>query len=202
MGDIKKAVYAKYIFLDVVQYTHNRSVEAQCEIISSLNAIVKESSKENRISSDDLIYLPTGDGLCIVLLNLINPVDIHLNFALSILKRISEHNSSIDNKMREFEVRIGINENQDNIVKDINGKKNIAGDGINTAQRIMNAAGPSQVLVGLSVYDKLRQRENYLSGFREYEIKIKHGYSLNLYQYVNSELDFLNNDIPEDVKVK
>ena len=34
---------AKHIVLDVVEFTHNRSVEAQTDIVHALNAIVKSS---------------------------------------------------------------------------------------------------------------------------------------------------------------
>lgn len=42
-------IEAKHIFLDIVNYTHNRSIEAQTELISILNSIVKQSVRKNRI---------------------------------------------------------------------------------------------------------------------------------------------------------
>src|SRR5687768_3731812 len=126
---------AKYIFLDVVDFTRSRSVEAQSDIVHSLNQIVKSSVDDNSIPDENRIFLPTGDGICVALLNIeclqnIEPAyDSHLRIALGILKRLEEHNASIEDAQRKFNVRIGINENIDNVVIDINGNRNVAGDG-------------------------------------------------------------------------
>jgi hypothetical protein len=80
----------KYIFLDVVGFTHQRSVEAQSEIVGTLNAIVDAASA--RVDRKDLIRLPTGDGMCICLLNVEDPYDIHMQVALGIVERIDKHN--------------------------------------------------------------------------------------------------------------
>ena len=40
----------KYIFLDVVGFTHDQSVEAQSDIVHSLNEIVKRSLDESSIT--------------------------------------------------------------------------------------------------------------------------------------------------------
>jgi len=49
---------AKYIFLDIVGFTHNRSVEAQTEIIAVLNNVVLEAIAKHHINSENLILLP------------------------------------------------------------------------------------------------------------------------------------------------
>lgn len=54
---------------------------------------------------------------------------------------------------------MGINTNADNLVTDINGARNLAGAGINIAQRVMDSADGNQILVSHSVYDTLRDRE-------------------------------------------
>ena len=81
-------VPVKYVFLDVVGFTDNRSVETQSDIVRSLNAIVKASIQVNRIPEDNQILIPTGDGICVALLNLDclteveSPYDAHLRVAL------------------------------------------------------------------------------------------------------------------------
>ena len=59
--------YAKYIFLDVVQFS-KRSAEAQSEIVLMLNQIVDQALKSVEVTDDDSILIPTGDGLCIALI--------------------------------------------------------------------------------------------------------------------------------------
>ena len=146
-------VPAKYIFLDVVGFTYNRSVEAQSDIVHSLNEIVKASLDEYSIHDDNRIFLPTGDGICIALLNIeclhdiASAYDIHVKIALGILKRLEEHNTSTEDVQRKFKLRIGINENIDNLVEDVNGNRNVAGDGINLAQRVMSLADGNQILI-------------------------------------------------------
>lgn len=97
--------------------------------------------------------------------------------------------------MRRFHIRIGINENRDNLVTDVNGSKNVAGLGINEAQRIMDQADAGNILVGRTVYDRLRQREKYQKKFLGFEVTIKHKQKIDVYQFVDSSISYLNSNI-------
>lgn len=187
---------AKHIFIDIVNYTHNRSVEAQTNLIGYLNDFVTEALSENKIESNQRICIPTGDGICISLLEISNPYDIHVKIALDILIKIYNHNITQENQMRKFQIRIGINENIDNLIIDINGNKNISGSGINYAARIESLADGNQILIGNSVFEKLVQREKYMDSFDSYSAEVKHGLSLKVHHYKNYQLEFLNNEIP------
>lgn len=188
-----KTALVKYIFLDVVNYSHKRSVEAQTEIINILNRIVKETIEPFNLNRENLIFLPTGDGICICIINTIDPYDIHLQIAITILQKLDICNNQQDDEKRKFNIRIGINENQDNIITDINENTNVAGAGINYAQRIMGMANDNQIFVGQSVYDKLVQREKYNDKFYSITQIIKHNIPYTAYQYTNNELSFINN---------
>jgi class 3 adenylate cyclase len=192
---------AKYVFLDVVGFTRQRSVEAQSDIVHVLNDIVQASITENEVPKDKLILLPTGDGMCIALLNIESPYDIHLLVALSIVKRVHEHNEETKNGMRKFEVRIGINSNIDNLVTDVNGNRNIAGAGISVASRVMDIADGNQILVGESVFDTLRYREKYMSAFKNYPATVKHEVKLPIYQLIQEGYVGLNIDTPKILQV-
>jgi DNA-binding Lrp family transcriptional regulator len=215
---------AKHIFLDVVDYSHERSVEAQSYIVAFLNRIVLLSLEKNGIQDKDRLLLPTGDGMCISLLNVISPYDIHLRLALSVLKyldhflgqgieQITGENADTEKvtlvlvddseeylsriRMREFKVRIGIDANIDNLVTDINGGLNIAGAGINTAQRIMGLADGNQILLSDGVVNELRQREQYMRAFLELpSIKVKHGKLVRPFQFVGHGYEGLNTERP------
>jgi hypothetical protein len=189
-----RTIPAKYVFLDIVAFTHNRSVEAQSEIVGVLNSIIKASVK--RIPKESLILLPTGDGVCIVFLNVENPHDIHVQVALDIVKSVADHNDKTQDPMRQFEVRVGINANVDNLVIGVNGETNIAGAGINMAQRVMSAADGNQILVGQPVFETLIQREKYLNGFRSYTAQIKHEIELPVHHYIAAGHRGLNIDVP------
>lgn len=180
-------IHVKYVFLDVVDFTKN-SVEDQTEIVQTLNGKVADAVRESGILANSLIYLPTGDGICVVIKH--DPqqpdsYDVHMRLALNILKGVNEHNTSSGADKPGFEVRIGVNENQDNLIKDINGNDNIAGAGINYAQRFMNLAEGRQIFVGPSAYEILRHHKKYTGAgvFHPYTVTIK-GERLKVYQYV------------------
>lgn len=194
-----KTALIKYIFLDVVSYSYERSVEAQTEIIDTLNTIVKETLEPFKFDSENLIFLPTGDGICICIINIIDPYDIHLQIAITILEKLNNYNNMQTDQKRQFNLRIGINENHDNLIIDINGKTNVAGTGINNAQRIMDMATDNQIFIGQSVFEKLAQREKYNNKFYKVIKTIKHNILLPAYQYIDENLNFINGIIkPED----
>jgi class 3 adenylate cyclase len=193
---LSEVIAAKYIFLDVVGFTRNRSVEAQTDIIHDLNNIVRGCISAHDVPEEKIIYIPTGDGLCVALLNVESPFDIHVRIALCIIERVQKHNEAAGDELRKFQVRVGINANTDNLVTDINGRPNVTGAGISMAARIMDKADGSQVLVGRSVYDMLRYRERYASSFKSYQTEVKHGVVLDVYQLVAASIGGLNTDPP------
>ncbi|MDQ5836111.1 MAG: adenylate/guanylate cyclase domain-containing protein [Acidobacteriota bacterium] len=198
----------KYVFLDVVGFTHDRSVETQSDIVRALNEIVKASVDESSIPDNNKIFIPTGDGICIALLNIDclekieTPYDLHLRIALSILRRLDEYNNADKDEELKFKIRIGINENVDNVVIDINGNRNVAGDGINMAQRVMSLADGNQILVSPSVFTTLGIREKYFkTSFKAMpRTKIKHGIELSVHQFIASNHAGLNVDTPQRFK--
>src|SRR5688500_9278713 len=115
-----KTIPAKYIFLDVDGFTHDRSVEAQSDIIQVLNRIVESCIREFGIRKDEVMFLPASDDIGIALLNVASPYDIHLLLAQRIVSEVYKHSAMTTNKMRKFEVRVGINSNTDNLITDIN----------------------------------------------------------------------------------
>ena len=185
-----------YVFLDIVRFT-SRSVEDQSAIIAALNGIVQEAIPQARLGPISPIYLPTGDGVCIALAKDQGEYDTPLALALAILSGIRTFNAQLESfSPRRFQIRIGINENRDNVVQDINGRKNIAGAGINMAQRIMNLGDACQILVGSSVYNVLRNRDSYRNAFRSFRCRDKNGEELAAYQYLGKNTPELSRKIP------
>jgi len=191
-----KIKLVKYIFLDVVAYSQ-RTIEAQCDVIAALNCIVKETLHGRPKSSGPVIYLPTGDGMCIALLGAQSVYDAHVTLAKEMLHAIYEHNRQEQDQSRKFEVRIGINQSDDNIVEDINGRRNVTGSGINNARRIMDLADGSQILVSSTVHDTLYPREKYHSAFAKFRAQAKHGLVLDVYLLVEKNLPWLNVNMPQ-----
>lgn len=191
-----ETVNAKYVFLDVVGYSRGRTIEAQSHIIEVLNTAIKEAVAASGIARDQVLLLPTGDGVGIVCVDVPRPYDVDVRLALDILARIDQLNAAQSESQRRFQVRIGVNENIDNLVVDVNGNRNVTGLGINQAQRIMSMADGGNILVGQVVAERLSQRDTYQGKLRSLKIQAKHGVELNVCQLVDPAVPHLNSREP------
>jgi class 3 adenylate cyclase len=181
----------RYVYIDIVDFTVGRSIEAQTEIIAALGMLVNQviaSRLPASSTSANVLFLPTGDGLCVGLINLIDPYDLDIQIALTVLEQLHARNGQTRDTSRRFAVRIGINENQDNLITDIRGGLNVVGLGINLAQRVMSVAEPSRLLLGPAVHERLRQRELYRPWLRPVQAIVKHGQRLRCHEYFNPNL--------------
>jgi class 3 adenylate cyclase len=193
----EKTTSVKYIYLDVVSFTQGRSVEAQSQIIASLNKFVLKAIRDAAVLASNRILIPTGDGMCIAILQHSKmKYDVHLQVALRLLRQIHDHSNSAPDPSRRFSVRLGINENDDNLITDINKRRNVAGPGVNLAQRIMSLGDANQILVGQAVYDRLFPREPYMHRFQRFEANVKHGDRINVYQYRDQNAEGLDSHTP------
>ena len=190
-----EALPIKYIYLDVVGFTRDRSVEDQIEIIRVLNYIVKRCVSFV-LPDADILYIPIGDGLCLCIMDIMNNYDDHLKIAEDIIRQIVNIHNPTSKANQRFEIRIGINENVDNVITDINGNRNVCGLGINDAQRIMSFADSNQILVGRITYDTLKSREKYLKSFRRFQGQTKHNINIEIYQYIGGNIFGVNTEIP------
>lgn len=186
--------HVKYAFADVVDFSVDRTVEAQVEIVTALNAAFT-----NAAESLEVIFLPTGDGICAGIIEVNASADAHIQLALDVLKHVHEWTQqALEN--RKCVVRFGVNEGVDTLITDINGRKNLAGAGINQAQRLMSIADGNQIVLGRAAFDSVSVHDDYANAFRELRVEVKHGQILTAYQFVRDGFPFLNNDVPESVQ--
>jgi len=190
-----ETAHVKYVFLDIVAFTRDRSVEAQSDLVAKLNHVVRQALGTLEAAEDRTILIPTGDGIAVALLDVAS-FDIHLRLGLEILRLVADHNGVTEDLMRQFQVRIGINENVDNLIQDINGKLNVAGSGISMAQRIMDQADGGQILLGQMVHETLHPREKYMQSFRPFQARGKHGVVFPVYQFVAENCPGLDTKVP------
>lgn len=191
---------AKYVFMDVVGFS-KKSAEAQSYVVRQLNSVVEEVLPRFVTAEQDRILLPTGDGMCVALMGNDLEFDSHVQFATAVLQRVHERNEAMSFDELRFEVRIGVNENTDILVTDINGNNNLAGAGINVAARIMDKADGGQVLVSQFVYHELKPSMIYRDAFSEWEMEDKHGESYLVYQLIADSVG-LNTEIPSEFAVE
>ncbi len=141
---LNRTFICSVVFLDICDYS-TKSVDQQIRQKEHLNKFVVEAIKD--VAVNDRIILDTGDGAAIVFLG--DPED-----ALFVALNLKD--ALIDDQKTgtfPFSVRIGMNLGPVKLVKDINGRPNLIGDGINVAQRVMAFAQPGQVLVSRSYYE-------------------------------------------------
>ncbi len=135
------------VFTDIVGFSKVSSIQTQLAIKRVFNGYLTEALKPS--VPDDLIILDTGDGAAICFSD---PED-------AVFSSLAMRNSFIaDQSIPNFklEVRIGINLGPVKLIKDLNGKMNAVGDGINDAQRVMSFADPNHILVSRSFYEVAR----------------------------------------------
>ena len=141
---INKTSICSIVFLDIIDYSKKPDSE-QIDVKNQFNDFINIALKN--IAQNDRIILDTGDGAAIAYMG--SPEDA-LFMALNIRDSIIKNNESGQSLIH---VRFGINLGPVRVVKDINGRPNIIGDGINVAQRIMSFAQPNQILVSRSYYE-------------------------------------------------
>jgi len=137
----EQAYIATIVFLDIVSYSKTSNKE-QVRLKSELNRAISEALEG--IKRDDLIVLDTGDGAA---LGFVSNPESGLRFA----KRFRDGLlAAADEAMQ---VRIGLHMGPITVLEDLNGQKNMVGDGINSAQRVMSFSEPGQVLVSQAYHD-------------------------------------------------
>ena len=168
---------AHVLFIDVVGYSKLRTTE-QSARIQQLREIVR-STEQFRVAEAEgtLLRLPTGDGGALVFRRLEAPV----LCAVEIAKALRSH--------PELPVRMGIHSGPVNEVTDLNEQANIAGAGINIAQRVMDCGDAGHILVSKHAAEDLEQHEEWQPYLHDIgQVEIKHGERLHVVNFYDNEV--------------
>src|ERR1700746_1383401 len=146
-AEIKKEIQleiAHVLFIDIVGYS-KLLINEQSEQLETLKKIVR-GTEQFRLAETQgkLLRLPTGDGGALVFRT--NP-EAPVLCAVEISKELKKH--------PELRVRMGIHSGPVNAVTDLNEQANIAGAGINIAQRVMDYGDAGHILVSKRVAEDL-----------------------------------------------
>src|SRR5438876_9552475 len=145
MAEVNKQIeleIAHVLFIDIVGYS-KLLINEQSEQIQTLRKIVRGTEQVRLAEAEGkLMRLPTGDGGALVFRN--SP-EAPVLCALEIAKALKNH--------PELHVRMGIHSGPVNEVTDLNEQANIAGAGINIAQRVMDCGDAGHILVSKRVAD-------------------------------------------------
>src|SRR5437660_10250233 len=130
------------LFIDIVGYS-KLLINEQTEQIQKLKEIVRGTEQFRLAEAEGkLLRLPTGDGGALVFRN--SP-EAPVLCALEVSKELKKH--------PELHVRMGIHSGPVNEVSDLNEQVNIAGAGINIAQRLMDCGDAGHILLSKHVAD-------------------------------------------------
>jgi TolB-like protein/class 3 adenylate cyclase/Flp pilus assembly protein TadD len=179
---------AHVLLIDVVGYS-KLLVNEQIELLQQLKQVVRSTecfrSAEAR---GKLIRVPTGDGMALLFFR--SPEE-PAQCALEISEALKGH--------PHIKLRMGVHSGPVNQVTDVNDRTNIAGAGINVAQRVMDCGDAGHILLSKHLADDLAEYRHwrpYLHDLGECEVK----YGLRLH-VVNLYKDNLGNPhLPEKLK--
>jgi TolB-like protein len=176
---------AHVLFIDIVGYSKLRTNEQSAQI-EKLREIVRGTEQFRAAEAEGkLIRLPTGDGGALAFRN--NP-EAPVLCAEEIAKALKSY--------PEIRVRMGIHSGPVNEVTDLNEQANIAGAGINTAQRVMDCGDAGHILLSRHVAEDLEHYprwQPYLHSLGDFEAK--HGQVISVVNFYNHEIG--NPAVPE-----
>jgi TolB-like protein/class 3 adenylate cyclase/Tfp pilus assembly protein PilF len=176
---------AHVLFVDIVGYSKLR-INQQSELLRELNEIVSGTSQFREADAEGkLIRLPTGDGMALVFRT--NPAA-PAQCALEISQALKSHPN--------IQLRMGIHSGPVNEVADVNQRANIAGAGINIAQRVMDCGDAGHILVSKHVAEDLEHHDHWQPLLHDLgECEVKHGARVHVVNLYTEELG--NPGIPE-----
>ncbi len=179
---------AYVLFMDIVAYS-SLPMDRQTERISTLVDIVRNTEEfRTAHASDQLISLPTGDGMALVFFR--NPVA-PVQCASEIARKLAMY--------PEIKLRMGIHNGPVYRIPDINTNLNVAGGGINMAQRVMDCGDAGHILVSRTVADTLGQLSDWAGCFHDLgPAEVKHGVIVQLANFYKDDVG--NPALPQKVQ--
>src|SRR5215813_6007161 len=181
---------AHLLLIDVVGYS-KLLVEEEVELLQELTQIVRATqSFRSAEASGKLVRVATGDGMALLFFR--SPEE-PVRCALEICGALRAH--------PHIQVRMGAHSGPVSQVKDVNDKTNIAGSGINVAQRVLDCADAGHILLSKRIADDLAGYGQWQVALIDLgECEVKHGLRLHLYNLCKDGLG--NPQVPEKLRVE
>ncbi|HZR06885.1 MAG TPA: hypothetical protein VFA61_13745 [Candidatus Udaeobacter sp.] len=179
---------AHLLLIDVVGYSR-LLVNEQVELLQELKQMVRSTECFRAAEArGELIRVPTGDGMALVFFH--SPEE-PARCALEISRALQDH--------PRIQLRMGVHSGPINRVTDVNEKANIAGPGINVAQRVMDCGDAGHILLSAHVAEDLCQYRHWQPCLHDLgECEVKYGMRLHLFNLYKDGLG--NPQVPEKLR--
>ncbi len=186
-SDVKLEI-GHVLFIDIVGYS-KLLITDQSERLQKLKEIVWGTEQFRQAQAEGkLLRLPTGDGGALVFRN---NLEAPVLCAMEISKELKRH--------PQLQVRMGIHSGPVNEITDLNAQANIAGAGINIAQRIMDCGDAGHILLSQHVADDLEQYPRWRSHLHDIgTFEVKHGVRVSVTNLYSDEVG--NPNLPKKLQ--
>jgi class 3 adenylate cyclase len=178
------------LFIDVVGYS-KLLINEQTRLLRQLNELVQGTEQFRAAEKKHrLVRIPTGDGMALVFRD---TPESPAHCALQISQALR------NGTPLPFSIRMGIHCGPVSEVTDVNKQTNVAGAGINIAQRVMDCGDAGHILLSKHVAEDLEHHARWRPFLHDLgECEVKHGYRVALVNLYSSEAG--NPRVPEKIR--
>jgi TolB-like protein/Tfp pilus assembly protein PilF len=169
---------AHILFVDIVGYS-KLSINEQRAAIDELNEVVRNAEELQKAeAAGRLIKIPTGDGMALVFYA--SP-EAAAQCAIEISHALKKH--------PRLQLRMGVHSGPVSGVIDVNGQANLAGAGLNVAQRVMSCGDAGHILFSKRVGEDLAEYEQWRPLLHDLgPCEVKHGMRIGILNLYDSEI--------------
>jgi hypothetical protein len=180
---------AHVLFIDIVGYS-KLLIDEQRDCLHALNEVVRATESFRAAdAAGKLTLLSTGDGMALVFAT--RP-DAPVVCAMLIAKALKSHPN--------LPVRMGIHSGPISGVVDVSERANVAGAGINMAQRVMDCGDAGHILLSKRVADDLAQYPRWRSFLHELgKCEVKHGMRIDMVNFYGDGIG--NPEVPKRFQI-
>src|SRR5438477_7546422 len=178
---------AHVLFIDIVAYS-KLLIDQQTELIKLLNEQVHRTEEfRSADAAGKLIRIATGDGMALAFFS--SP-DAPVRCALQLSEAVRQ--------TPRLQLRMGIHSGPVDKLADVNERSNVAGSGINTAQRVMACGDAGHILLSRRVADDLAQYGRWQPDLHDLgKVETKHGVRIDIVNLYNERVG--NAAIPKKI---
>lgn len=173
--------------MDIVGYS-KLPMDQQEQFLMLLQNTVRQTAEFVRASAaEELIRIPTGDGMALVFFW---DAEAPVRCALEL--------SQLLRSQLQIKLRMGVHSGPVYRVADINLNRNVAGGGINLAQRVMDSGDAGHILVSSTEAEVLSQISTWSHMLHDLgEVEVKHGVRLKIYNLYSEKTG--NPELPKTI---